>query len=171
MGLGTIKADMGIAAQKGFTFLEVMVVVIVMGLLALLAFNPMRNYLHRMEFKNCSQNVKHLIQTAQSKAMGNPNVHIGVFFDRSTTPHKAFLFQDKLNPASYRYDGSGDPAYLQPEKLKAGMSFKTIPGYPPEIVFRGDGSAWKSMKIILTDGTLQDTLDILASTGRVRVGK
>jgi Tfp pilus assembly protein FimT len=150
---------------------EILVTVVLVGLLALLGVNPMKNYLRRLEFKTSSQNIKRLIQTAQSKAMANPNIHVGAYFDMSKTPHRVILFHDRINPASYQYDGSGDASYLQPEVLKVGTYFKPVTGYPDEIVFRGDGSAWKSFKIVITNGTLNDTLDILASTGRVRVGR
>lgn len=158
-------------SDRGFTILEVGLAVVLLSIACALAFIPMRNYLRNIEFKNSGQNIKRLIQTAQSKAMANPNVHIGIYFDRSKTPHKAFLFQDKANPSGYEYDGASDPPYLQPEVLKRGVKFETLPGQPDEIIFRGDGSAWKSMKICLSDGTRRDTLDVLASTGRVRLGR
>ena len=157
--------------NRGFTVLEVTVTLVILGIAAALSFNPMRNYLRGIEFKNSGKNIKRLIQTAQSKAMANPNLHIGVYFDLSKSPHKAFLFQDKVNPSNYEYDGKTDPPYLQPEVLKRGVVFETLPGQPDEIVFRGDGSAWKSLKICLSDGTRKDTIDVLASTGRVRLGR
>src|SRR5688572_12723478 len=98
--------------NRGFTILEVTVAVVVLGVVAAIVFNPMRNYLRNIDLKNSGQNIKRLIQTAQSKAMANPNLHIGIYFDRSKTPHKAFLFQDKANPAAYEYDGASDPGYL-----------------------------------------------------------
>ncbi|MDB5050159.1 MAG: hypothetical protein JWO30_3230 [Fibrobacteres bacterium] len=157
--------------SRGMTLLEICVALAVIGILAALSVNPMKNYLRRLDFRNSCQNIKRLIQTAQSKAMANPNLHIGVYFDLGATPNKAFLFEDKINPAAYNYDGSGDSPYLQPEVLKKKSVFRALPGYPDEVVFRGDGSAWKSFKIVVTDGTLNDTLDVLASTGRVRLGK
>jgi prepilin-type N-terminal cleavage/methylation domain-containing protein len=156
--------------NRGFTLLEISLVLAVIGILALLSAHPMKNYLRRLDFRSSSRNIKRLIQTGQSKAMANPNLHIGVFFDLTGSPNQAFLFQDRINPQSYQYDGIGDSLYLQPEKLKKGITFTALAGYPDEVVFRGDGSAWKSLKIILTDGILSDTLDVLASTGRVRVG-
>lgn len=157
--------------SRGFTILEVSTALVLLGIVIGLAFRPMKNYLRGIEFRNSGQNIKRLIQTAQSKAMANPNMHIGIYFDRSKTPHKAFLFHDRNNPAGYEYDGASDPPYLQPEVLKRGLVFVTLPGQPDEIIFRGDGSAWKSMKICISDGTRKDTLDVLASTGRVRLGK
>lgn len=151
---------------------EITVVVIIVSTMAMLTVRPMKNYLKRLEFRNSSQNIKHLIQAAQSKAMANPNMHIGVFFDLSTKPHRVLAFQDKTNPTLYQYDANLDPVYLAPQPLKPGSSFKLLSAYPEnEVVFRGDGSAWKSFKILITNGTLIDTLDVLASTGRVRVGR
>lgn len=151
----------------GFSILELVVVIVVIGVLALVLKNPMQGYLRRLEFNKSVDNVKHLIQTSQSKAMANPNLHIGVWFADSS----AGAFQDRANPSLYEYDAGGDPAYLQPARLKRGVRLVKLPGYPDEIVFRGDGSAYKSFRIAVTDGVLTDTLDVLASTGRVRVLK
>jgi prepilin-type N-terminal cleavage/methylation domain-containing protein len=157
--------------ENGFTFVEIIIAVGILGLITALSVRPMKSYLRRLEFQNSSQNLKHMVQMAQSKAMANPNVHIGVYFNRATTPNRVMLFQDLANPSTYNYDGNVDPAYLAPAILKKGTSILLVTGYPDEIVFRGDGSAWKSMKVVLTNGTLKDTLDVLASTGRVRVAR
>lgn len=157
------------AGSRGFSILEVCVVAAIVGVLGLTLRNPMKNYLKRLEFNRGVTNIKHLIQTCQSKAMANPSLHIGVFFDDAK--HRAVPFQDRANPSLYQYDASGDPAYMQPAELKKGVQIVRLAGYPAEIVFRGDGSAYKSMKVVLTDGILMDTLDVLASTGRVRVLK
>ncbi len=167
----SFHSSRSLSNEKGFTMIEILVTVVLIGLLALLSINPMKNYLRRLDFQNSAKNIKRLIQTAQSRAMANPNEHIGVYFDLAATPQKAFAFIDKFNPSLYVYDAVKDPIYLQPEVLKRGSSFTALSVCPCEVVFRGDGSAYKSFKIILTDGTLQDTLDILASTGRVRLGK
>lgn len=152
-------------SSRGFSILEVVVTLIVIGVLAAVARNPMRTYLQRLEFNKTVDNVKHLIMTCQSKAMANPNLHVGIWFGDST----AVPFQDKGNPSVYEYDKNADPAYMSPANLKRGVRLQKLPGYPDEIIFRGDGSAYKSLRIVVTDGVLRDTLDVLASTGRVRV--
>jgi Tfp pilus assembly protein FimT len=157
--------------NRGFTVLEVCMVAGLIGIVALLSIHPMKTYLRRLEFRNSEKNIKRLIQTAQSRAMANPNLHIGIRFDLAATPQRAFAFQDRANPELYQYDGDVDSAYLQPELLKRGASFEKVAGYPSEIIFRGDGSAYKSIKMVLTEGVLRDTLDVLASTGRVRLGQ
>jgi prepilin-type N-terminal cleavage/methylation domain-containing protein len=171
VGLRALWVPMRVDSENGYTMLEITIVVAIVGIMALLTVRPMKNFLRRLEFKNSSQNIKHLIQTVQSKAMANPNMHIGIYFDLAATPNRVITFQDKANPTTYQYDGIADPPYLPPVSLKTGTSFQALSGYPDEIVFRGDGSAWKSLRIVLTNGTLKDTIDVLASTGRVRVGR
>jgi prepilin-type N-terminal cleavage/methylation domain-containing protein len=156
--------------QSGFGLFEIIIVVLLLGILASLTVNPMKKYSRRIEFRNSERGIKRLIQTAQSRAMANPDVHVGVAFDFSKSQHRAFAFEDRDKPSLYQYNAAQDPLYLQPELLKRGIELRKIPGYPDAIVFRGDGSAYKSMKIVITDGILEDTLDILASTGRVRLG-
>lgn len=167
MPMGHNKVSMHTPQSRGFTLVEICVAVGILGILALLVKNPMQKYLKRLEFNRSVDNVKHLIQACQSRAMANPNLHIGVWFDDAN--HKAVPFQDKGNPSLYQYDAASDPAYMQPAVLTRGVKIKRLTGYPPEIVFRGDGSAYKSLKVVITDDVLKDTLDVLASTGRVRV--
>ncbi len=137
--------------STGFTILEVSVIIVLLGLLALLAFRPMKTYLCRIDFQNSAENTKRLIQAGQSRAMANPNVHVGVYFVQAKRPQRVFLFEVKANAGMNQYDGPGDPQYLQPEVLKPGLSLETLLGPPDEI--------------------LRDTLDVLASTGRVRLGR
>ncbi len=62
--------------RSGFTILEVSVAVVLLGLLALLGFRPMKNYLRRIDFRNSAENIKRLIQAGQSRAMATPkSVH------------------------------------------------------------------------------------------------
>ena len=160
--------------EQGFTFFEIMIALAIISLLTALSVRPMKGYIRRMEFRSNSQNIKHLVQTAQSRAMANPNVHIGVYFDKASKPNRVLLFQDII--ADNNYDAAKDSSYMAPVVFKPGIVIKSVPNYPDdEIVFRGDGSAWKSLKVILAyapvKDTLKDTLDVLASTGRVRVAR
>jgi hypothetical protein len=153
------------AASRGFSALEAIVAVVLFGIAAVALRNPMRTYMKRLEFEKSVDNVKHMIMACQTKAMSDPGQHVGVWFGDSV----AVPFLDKGSPALYEYDRSADPAYMGQAVLRRGVRLRKLPGFPDEIVFRGDGSAYKSLRIVITDGVLQDTLDVLASTGRVRV--
>ena len=106
--------------EKGFTFMEIMIAAGILSLLAALSVRPMKDYLRRVDFKNNSQNIKRLVQTAQSKAMGNPNVHIGVFLDRVSTPQPGHALPgpSAIPPRTItiRGRGSGLPGAGHPEK-------------------------------------------------------
>jgi hypothetical protein len=151
--------------SRGFSALEATIVVVLIGIAAIVARNPMRSYMKRLEFNKSVDNVKHMIMACQTKAMSNPGQHVGVWFGDSVV----VPFLDKGSPSAYEYDRLSDPAYLQQAALKRGVRLQKLPGFPDEIVFRGDGSAYKSLRIVISDGVLRDTLDVLASTGRVRV--
>lgn len=155
------------ASTRAFTLVELVIVLAVLGVLAITLRNPMKDYLRRVEFNNTVDHVKRLIQTCQTRAMTNPNLHIGLWFDFKGG--RAVPFQDQANPSLYQYDGAGDPAYLQAAQLKRGVRFLPVAGFPDVVIFRGDGSTYRSLKVVVTDGVLKDTLDVLASTGRVRV--
>ena len=151
--------------SRGFSALEVTIALVLFGIAAIVIRNPMRSYMKRLEFDKSVDNVKHMIIACQTKAMSNPGQHVGVWFGGDVV----VPFLDKGDPSAYEYDKHADPAYMQQAVLKRGVRLQKLPGFPDEIVFRGDGSAYKSLRIVITDGVLKDTLDVLASTGRVRV--
>jgi hypothetical protein len=71
------------------------------------------------------------------------------------------------------YEKGVDSLYLAPfviskNRDKISMSIPT--GFPSVIVFRGDGSANASARIVLSLKAFKDTVEVLASTGRVRKG-
>ena len=83
-----------------------------------------------------------------------------------------FAFFDR-NPPDKNFVAGQDSLYASPLVIsrKEKITSQVPVGYPTVITFRGDGSASASGKIALTLKTFMDTLDILASTGRVKVTK
>lgn len=160
-------------SKRGFTFLEVLITIIIISVASALAVKPMKNLLQRMKLQNASNGMKHTIMNARLRAVANPARLCGVVFQpgSATKDHKVFAFLDK-NPSDKIYTQGADAPYLSPFVVrKEAKVTMTIPaGYPSTVVFRGDGSASASARVILTMGTYVDTLEILASTGRVRVG-
>lgn len=133
----------------------------------------MTNYVKRIQAKNAFDGVKHYMVLARSRAIANPGKHCGVEFRLYAANSKhndsAIAFFD-LN-GNKAYDVGKDSLYSKPFVFKKseGLTAKAQGASPKVIVFRGDGSANASMKIDLTLGKFQSTLDVLASTGRIKV--
>jgi type II secretory pathway pseudopilin PulG len=158
-------------SQSGLSTLEVMVVVIIVGVLTALAKAPMDQYLKTIRHKGAVGEIKRMLQTARSRALANPGVHCGAYFDLSSRPQKIQLFNDTFAPATYAYDGTKDKAYLAPYPMPVGVNLSIDPLYPPAIIFRGDGSAYLSGKVVMKFDNFTDTLDVLASTGRIKTSQ
>jgi hypothetical protein len=128
----------------------------------------MGRYLHNLEQKNAVTGMRKLLQTARSKAMSNPGVHCGVWFNPATVPPQAGLFLDTFSPGNYAYEPGKDKDYLAPFVLPKGATISIPDPYPAAIIFRGDGSAYLSGRVEVRNSGMDDTLDVLASTGRIR---
>ncbi|MDB5104408.1 MAG: hypothetical protein JWP91_2097 [Fibrobacteres bacterium] len=155
-------------SQTGITLLEVMTVVGIILILTLAARSPISKYLKTMEQKSAVVGLRKLMQTARGRAMANPSLHCGVYFDTDSAPPKAFLFQDTFAPGSYAYDVGKDKPYLAPFALPKGILLFIPAPYPQSVIYRGDGSAFLSAKVVIVSADFSDTVDVLASTGRIR---
>lgn len=159
--------------MKGFTAFEVLIALVVVSLIAALSAKPLTEYVRRIQAKNAFEGAKHYMILARSRAIANPGKHCGVDFrlyaSNSKHDDSAIAFFD-LN-ANKVYDVGKDSVYGKPFILKKSekLTAKAQASSPKVIVFRGDGSANASMKIDLALGKVQATLDVLASTGRVKV--
>lgn len=152
----------------GISLLEILVVVVVIITMAGLARSPMSRYYRTLEQKHAVAGIRKLIQTARSRAMSNPSVHCGVSFDLGSVPPRAFLFEDSYAPGAYAYDPEKDKPYLAPLVLPKKTVLSIPAEYPPALIYRGDGSAYLSAMVIVESPGFKDTVDVLASTGRVR---
>lgn len=161
----------GYDLQAGLSALETIVVVIIVAVLTCLAKAPMDQYLKTMRQKSAVSQIKHMLITARSRALANPGVHCGAYFDLASNPQQILLFNDTFAPANYAYDATKDQPYLAPYPLPAGMTLSIDPIYPPAIIFRGDGSAYLSGKVVMRFDSSTDTLDVLASTGRIKTSR
>lgn len=159
--------------EKGFSFLQTVLALLVLGIVAAVSVKPMSGLIQRIKLQTAANSMKHVIQNARLRAVANPERQCGVVFRFHGTPavnDTVFAFLES-NPSDKLYTKGKDSLYLAPFilKTKQGISAKVPAGYPTVLVFRGDGSASASAKVVLTIGTMVDTLDVLASTGRVKV--
>jgi len=160
--------------MRGFTFLEVMVVLLIVGLLAVVFRPSSRPLIEGMRLRSSAFNIKSQILTAKTRAVANPKVHCGVYFDMVSTTHSSLLFFDNGSGSDYRY-ATGDGLYVAAQKLPKGISFQSYTSSHPDpnaraIVFRGDGSAKYNATIVIKNSYGKTkTIDVLASTGRIRM--
>ena len=111
--------------------------------------------------------------TAPFRTVANPDRHCGAVFwlhASSSVDDSVFAFLES-NPPDKVYVKGRDSLYLAPFRISRKDKVTSIipAGFPSVIIFRGDASATASAKIVLTLGNMQDTVEVLASTGRVKV--
>ena len=162
----------GVKNEFGFSTLEVLLTVVVIGIMSALSIKPLSSLLQKIKLQNAADGMKHFILTARLRAVSNTERHCGVVFrfhPSVTVNDTVFAFLD-ASPPDNNYTKGKDSLYLRPFILyKRDKIASVIPaGYPTVIVFRGDGSATLSAKVVLTLKTRQDTVTVLASTGKVK---
>lgn len=157
--------------KRGFTFLETLVVVVLVGVMAGLAVKPLKGLVQRIKLQNAANGIKHTIMNARLRAVANPNRLCGVELrlGRPGKKDSVFAFLEK-NPSDKLYKKGEDSLYLAPFVIDSTSKVvaRVVSG-SSVIVFRGDGSATASTRLTLSLGNMVDTLDVLASTGRVKV--
>jgi prepilin-type N-terminal cleavage/methylation domain-containing protein len=158
--------------EHAFTLGEVMVVVIIMGIVSALAIPKVSGLVNSFKMRTAMETIKHELQAARVRAVANPTVHCGVYFDIAN--RRSFLFFDSpTSGTQYQYDVAFDRKYSRTDSLPKGATF-ALPSTNPItnncIVFRGDGSAkyGGGIEIRGLDGRTR-LVNVFASTGRIRV--
>ncbi len=169
---------MSINTKHGFTVLEIMVTLIVISILAAVSIKPITGILNRIKLQNSADGIKQILLNARSRAVSNSNLRVGVVFNINASPSiddSIFAFFDDIPAGKTKGDdkftAGVDKIYGSYFVIQKNRKISTaIPsGYPSTIVFRGDASANASAKLIVTLGQLEDTVSVLASTGKVKV--
>jgi hypothetical protein len=160
------------SGERGWSFLETAVAIIVLGVMSALAAKPLNGLLLRIKLQGYANGVKNVLLNARLRSVANPDLQCGVVFRLTASPtlnDTVFSFLDAT--ADKVYVRNRDSLYLAPFIVKGADRITTsIPaGFPTTVVFRGDGSANASARIVLSLGGMTDTVDVLASTGRIRV--
>jgi Tfp pilus assembly protein FimT len=159
--------------HSGFTTFEIMIAAVILAILAAVLVRPVSGLIERIKLQNAAEGLKHFILNARVRAVSNSEQHCGIVLrihSSATVDDTAFAFLDK-NPPDNNYVAGQDALYLKPYVISKRKKMTTaIPaGFPSVFIFRGDGSANQSVKLAMTMGKFKDTVDVLASTGRVKV--
>lgn len=149
-----------------------MVVVVIIGILSAFAVKPITGFLQKIKLQNSANGIKHLILNARMRAISNAYRHCGVVFKVNASPvdDTVFAFLES-DPPDNIYRAGVDSLYGKPFVIeKKSQLAMTIPGdVPTTIVFRGDGSANVSARVVVTLNNFVDTVKVLASTGKVKL--
>jgi prepilin-type N-terminal cleavage/methylation domain-containing protein len=159
--------------NPGVTFLEVIVVVLLIGVLAAVARPSIKPFLEGLRLRTASNAVKQQLILAKTRALGDPNVHCGVYFNTASSPDIVKTFLDNNN--NNVYDAGTDQIFMPAYVLPKTDTMKILSNGnvdPNSIIFRGDGSAKASIKVCIINSYRKcDTISVLASTGRIRIVK
>lgn len=158
--------------------IEMIVAIAIIVLAAALAVPKMQNMTGNLRLRTAANAIKQQLLMAKTRALGDPLVHCGVYFDTVSNPDRTIVFLDD-GPGTYanndQYDAGQDHvfglAYSMPRNISVGLGGAA--GNNQVVIFRADGSAKvRGMTItVKLNGAYSrtKTVSVLPSTGRIRV--
>jgi len=153
--------------RRGFTLIELMVVVVTIGILAAMAGPMFARIVPRLKTRGEARNMLNMIRTAKSRAISE-NSQYGVYFDINNRSYT--LFKDTVNPANASYD-NGDSIVSGPVNLDPNAVYVSTSLTNNCIVMLPTGAASQSGNLIVNSsrGDSRITLSILAATGKSKL--
>ncbi len=159
--------------NSGWTMMETLVLIGIVGILTAAAIPKYGQMVEGMKLRTAAMNIHRTLVAARTRAIADPNVHCGVFFDTTATGSRIYIYSDSSG-TPYTIS-SGDTAtkylgtYIMPKNIK--IVIPTSTGITNKsVVFRGDGSAKNGGDIQVTNKfNKTKTINVLAATGRVKV--
>lgn len=177
----------------GFTLLEIMIVIVIMGALAAVAMPRMKGTYYGFRIRKAGRDVAGLLRYARNAAVLREKP-CEVQFDPEKDTYQLFLFDDqgeRIDPTKTRSSRSswrkkadsqefviGDDA-SGVRRLPAGVHFVTIYSMAslsddtklPRVVYYADGSATAATLAIQDDHDLTISVQVYSTTGMTRVDK
>ena len=154
--------------QKGFTFIEMMIVVVIIGLLATLAAGTFDRFFRQQKLRAAGRELLSDLRLARSYAVAR-RAQYGIYFDQNARQY--VLFKDVINPGNYTYD-SGD-SVVKTTSLPSIFALNNCTFPNTAVVYLSTGSASSSGTVDIYNSELAKYMraDVLASTGRVRLSQ
>ena len=154
--------------QTGFTMLEMMIIIVIIGILASLAVPGFINWIPKMKVKNDAKTNLNYLRLARSKSVAD-NSQYGIYFD--VAGNRVIYFEDTSSPENLSYDPGLDSTVEAPYNMASNVSLINCTFVNNTIIFFPNGSASTSGSITVTDESsgVAYNINVLASTGRVRL--
>ncbi|MBU0983939.1 MAG: GspH/FimT family pseudopilin [candidate division Zixibacteria bacterium] len=155
--------------KRGFTLIELMITVVVVGIVAAMAVPRFSKAWERQQFRSENRNLISKLRLARSHAISNKQP-FGVYVDQDA--RTITVFQDIVSPSNMTFD-DGDSTYVV-DTLPHECNFIYTDCDNGVLVFNPNGSAsftggGNYVLMSATDVSLSySMLNVLASTGRVQ---
>ncbi|MBU4230742.1 MAG: GspH/FimT family pseudopilin [Proteobacteria bacterium] len=157
--------------RAGFTLVELMIVVAIMGILAGIAFSLMRNWLPNMRLRGAARDVYSVMQRAKAEAIER-GVNVAIAYNTVANTYTMFV-----DVNSNRLQDAGEISLLSSGPMPDGVAFDNRPAPPlPATEVKGadgivDGVSFAGNAVAFTPRGLPvgtGTVALLATTGRQR---
>lgn len=153
--------------HHGFTMLEMMIVVVLVGILATMAVPTFVRTIPRLKARAEARNALNLMRTARSRAISE-NRQYGVYFNINGRTY--VLFKDTVSPSSATYN-VGDSLMSNPISVDPNVVYTSCTLTGNCVVFLASGAASQSGTLTLntTDGSRAYSISVLAATGKTKL--
>jgi len=154
--------------QRGVTFIELMTVVAVIGIVAALAVPTFMGYMPTLRAKSAARDVVSQLRLARSRAVAERRP-FGVAFN--VNDNSLFTFADTDDPASRAFTLSD--SVISSDTLDHDISLSSCTYANNCVVFSPTGAASTSgdLQVTTRNGSTVLSINVLASTGRVRISE
>ncbi|MCP4568570.1 MAG: prepilin-type N-terminal cleavage/methylation domain-containing protein [FCB group bacterium] len=159
--------------RRGFTLIEMMTIVVIIGIVSAMAFPKFGAAMHRLEFRNAGRHMVSKLRLARSTAISQKQQYGVSFDDQGTT---MTLFLDTNNPSMFLFDG-GD-SVVSVDTLPADFSWvwAELGNYIPTVIFKPNGAAHSAaprrirfLSINPDDYIHFGTIELTPATGRTKL--
>ena len=165
-----------ISNKNGFTLIEMMCIMVIIGIIATISFPKFETTIHRLQVRNTARHMVSTMRLARSNAISQKQ-QVGVHFDNEGTTMTMFV--NTQNPTLYGFE-AGD-SVISIDTLPRNFSSVYTEIYDPEnpgngsvIVYMPNGTASITTNLYFLAYSEKDdvdwgTIEVLAATGRTRL--
>ncbi|MBD3319779.1 MAG: hypothetical protein GF350_01645 [Chitinivibrionales bacterium] len=155
------------SGNAGVTMVELMVIIAVAAILAVVAIPNLGRMMARIRLRNSANEVASTLKMANSRAVANPRVHCGVYFDLNSQELTVFFDDDGNN----QFDSGSDRIYQNAISLDRSTTFSLTTITDNVVIFRGDGSAKNGAVIEVEDSKYNQskTITVIKQSGKVQI--